>query len=96
MANGCQFDLRDFSCLVPAASGAASEDTVAPYDSLSCPPRPACETAGADAVAYRDDMRARYEQEFQVTLAGLAYDAAQTGAATMASGQWRGFPLVRS
>lgn len=54
------------------------------------------ETAGADAVAYRDDMRARYEQELAVTLSGLAYDAAQTGAAATGAGQWRGFPLVRS
>lgn len=55
------------------------------------------ETAGqtTEAAAYRDDLRRRYAQELDGTLATLATDAAQSGAATARSGWYRAVRVVR-
>ena len=53
------------------------------------------ETAGDDASAYRDDMRERFRQEMDRTLAGLSYDEGQTGDAQAGASSYRGIPLVR-
>ena len=55
------------------------------------------ETAGQDTAttAYRDDMRERYSQELDGTLASLAHDAAQNGVASVRSGWFRSIPFVR-
>lgn len=52
-------------------------------------------TRDAEGVAYLDDMRTRYRQELDETLAGLAYDESGSGAAKTGAGEWRGLPLVR-
>jgi hypothetical protein len=46
-------------------------------------------------AAYLSDMRTRYEQERDRTLASLPYDDAQTGATTAGAGGFRGMTLVR-
>ena len=53
-------------------------------------------TRDAEGVAYIDDMRARYRQELDETLAGLAYDEGGSGVAKTGAGEWRGVPLVRA
>lgn len=52
-------------------------------------------TRDAESSAYIEDMRARYRQELDETLAGLAYDEQGSGAAATGKGQWQGFPMVR-
>lgn len=52
-------------------------------------------TRDAESIALLDDLRKRYRQELDETLAGLAYDKQGTGAAATGAGQWMGFPLVR-
>ena len=52
-------------------------------------------TRDAESVAYIEDMRTRYRQELDETLAGLAYDEQGSGAAATGKGQWQGLPLVR-
>lgn len=54
------------------------------------------ETGGDDLEKYRDDLRLRYKQELDGTLAGLPYDEQGTGATTPGKGVWRGIQLVRS
>ena len=53
-------------------------------------------TRDAEGAAYIDDMRGRYRQELEETLAGIAYDEGGSGAAKTGAGEWRGVPLVRA
>jgi hypothetical protein len=52
-------------------------------------------TRDAESTALLEDLRKRYRQELDGTLAGLAYDDQGTGRAETGKGQWQGFPLVR-
>jgi hypothetical protein len=52
-------------------------------------------TRDAEGIAFIEDMRARYRQELDETLASLAYDEGGAGAASTGRGQWTGIPLVR-
>lgn len=53
------------------------------------------ETAGADFEKYRDDMRTRYVEERDVTLAAIGYDGSQTGVTKAGAGVWRGLQIQR-
>ncbi len=53
-------------------------------------------TRDAESSAYIDDMRARYRQELDETLAGIAYDEGGTGTAKTGAGEWRGLQMVRA
>lgn len=53
-------------------------------------------TRDAEGAAYIDDMRGRYRQELEETLAGIAYDEGGSGVAKTGAGEWRGVPLVRA
>lgn len=53
------------------------------------------ESAGDEFAATRNDLRARFEQEFDAALAAAAYSDASTGAVTTGGGWHRGVRLVR-
>lgn len=52
-------------------------------------------TRDTEGAAFLEDMRTRYRQELDETLAGLGYDEGGAGATATGRGQWIGIPLVR-
>ena len=50
----------------------------------------------AEGVEYRNDLRDRFRQELDRSLASVAYDTERDGNAELGKALWRGVPLVRS